>query len=60
MDTLYLKLEQKKQVSSQKALLGDVATLICAEQTVVNRLNTTVCMPFCVALPTKHLPAFLV
>ncbi len=40
MDTLYLKLEQKKQVSSQKALLGDVATLICAEQTVVNRLNT--------------------
>lgn len=39
MDTLYLKLEQKKQVSSEKALLGDVATLVCADSTVTNRLQ---------------------
>ena len=45
MDTLYLKLEQKKQVSSEKALLGDVATLLCAQQPVTNRLN---------AIPLAH------
>ncbi len=39
MDTLYLKLEQKKQVSSEKALLGDVATLFCGERSVRNRLQ---------------------
>ncbi len=39
MDTLYLKLEQKKQVSSEKALLGDIATLVCADNTVTNRLQ---------------------
>lgn len=39
MEPLYLKLAQKKQVFSEKALLGDIATLVCADTTITNRLQ---------------------
>ncbi len=39
MKTLYLKLEQKKQVSGKKALLGDIAQLECADGALKNRLQ---------------------
>lgn len=37
---LYLKLEQCTQVPEQNVTIGDVATLECTDQAVVNRLKT--------------------
>lgn len=45
MDTLYLKLEQKMQVSSERVVLSDIATLLCADAAIQNRLS---------ALPMVH------
>lgn len=37
MDTLYLKLPQKKNVTTDKVVLGDVADIICANSNIENR-----------------------
>lgn len=37
MDTLYLKLPQKKNVTTEKLLLGDIADIICTNQSIENR-----------------------
>ena len=37
---LYIKIEQCIQVKEQSVKIGDVATMECTDQTVVNRLKT--------------------
>ena len=37
---LYIKIEQCIQVREQSVKIGDVATMECTDQTVVNRLKT--------------------
>lgn len=40
MDTLYLKIDQNVEVHEQDITLGDIGKMTCADDTVVNRLNT--------------------
>lgn len=46
MDTLYLKLPQKKNVGSQKVVLGDVADIICSSKEIEARSKAIVLKHF--------------
>lgn len=40
MDTLYLKIDQNVEVHNPEITLGDVGKMTCADDTIINRLNT--------------------
>jgi len=40
MDTLYLKIDQNVELHNRKITLGDVGKMICANESVVDRLKT--------------------